>query len=82
MWDGTMTGNERLQYASMRYGDQLFADGDYCAAYDLYEIAAGLGNLDGAAANGSRDSFQKCYPPTEVPPTDTPATEEVPTAAP
>src|SRR6266545_3716085 len=28
LWDGTMTVSERIQIASMRYGDQLFAGGD------------------------------------------------------
>ncbi len=84
MWDGTMTGSQRLQYASMRYGDDLFAQEDYCAAYDLYQIAAGLGTLDNAAANGSNEAFRKCYPPTEVPPTsDVPAiVTDAPTEAP
>jgi tetratricopeptide (TPR) repeat protein len=69
MWDGTMTGSQRLQYAAMRYGDELFTQGDYCAAYELYQTAAGLGNLDKAATHGSSEAYQKCYPPTAVPPT-------------
>ena len=51
MWDGTMTGSQRLQYAAMRYGDDLFEQQEYCEAYEQYQIAAGLGNLDDAAAN-------------------------------
>jgi hypothetical protein len=84
MWDGTMTGTQRLHYAAMRYGDDLFTQEDYCAAYDLYEIAAGLGNLDNTAATHSNKAYQTCYPPTEVPPTSEIPVEvptEVPTAA-
>jgi hypothetical protein len=44
MWDGTMTGLQRLQYSAMRYGDDLFVQEDYCAAYEQYQIAAGIGN--------------------------------------
>jgi tetratricopeptide (TPR) repeat protein len=76
MWDGTMTGSQRLQYAAMRYGDDLVGRQEYCGAYELYQVAAGLGNLDNAAANGSSESFRQCYPPTAVVPT----AESVPVA--
>jgi tetratricopeptide (TPR) repeat protein len=69
MWDGTMTAAKRLQYASMRYGDDLFEQQAYCQAYDQYLIAAGIGNLDNVATNHSNQSFQQCYPATSVPPT-------------
>jgi tetratricopeptide (TPR) repeat protein len=87
MWDGSMTGAERLQYSAMRYGDDLFGLEDYCAAYDLYQIAAGLGTLDEAAANGSQEAFRICYPPTAIPPTvaapaATTAVEPIATTAP
>jgi tetratricopeptide (TPR) repeat protein len=89
MWDGTMTGSERLQYAAMRYGDDRFADEDYCEAYELYQVAAGLGNLDKTASDHSNEAYPACYPPTEVPPTSEIPVEatteaaptEVPTAA-
>ncbi len=80
MWDGSMTASDRLQYTAMRYGDNLFADEDYCAAYDLYQIAAGLGNLDKTASSHSNQSYQACYPPTAVPLIETPI--EVPTDVP
>jgi len=76
MWDGTMTASQRQQYSAMRYGDILFELQDYCAAYDLYQLAAGFGNLDTAATNGSSEAYQICYPPTAIPAT------EAPTAAP
>ncbi len=89
LWDGTLTASQRLQYAAMRYGDDLFERQDFCGAYDLYQIAAGLGNLDKAAASGSSESFRQCYPPTAIPPTaesipvatTEAAPTEVPTAA-
>jgi len=90
MWDGTMTASQRLQYSAMRYGDDLLALPDYCGAYEVYQVAAGIGNLDKAAANGSSEAFQQCYPPTAVPPTSEipveiptePAPTDAPTEAP
>jgi hypothetical protein len=84
MWDGTMTGSQRLQYAAMRYGDTLFEQKSYCQAYDQYQIASGLGSLDDAATKNANQAFQQCYPPTEIPPTaEIPtATSEVPTEVP
>jgi tetratricopeptide (TPR) repeat protein len=82
MWDGTMTAGQRLQYSAMRFGDELFAQEDFCSAYDQYQVASGLGNLDETATANSNKAHQKCYPPTEVPPTETIPTEEVPTETP
>jgi tetratricopeptide (TPR) repeat protein len=87
MWDGTMTASQRLQYATMRYGDDLFEQQDFCGAYDLYQTAAGLGNLDKAASGNSAEAFKICYPPTEVPPPiatepQAPVATEAPTEAP
>src|SRR5512139_1433671 len=39
LWDGTMTVSERIYNASMRYGDQLFSEGQYCDAVTQYENA-------------------------------------------
>ena len=84
MWDGTMTGTQRLQISAMRYGDELFEQQDYCAAYDQFQVAAGLGNLDETASKHSNQAFQQCYPPTEIPPTleSTPIPIETPTVTP
>ena len=94
LWDGTMTANERYHFAAMRYGDQLYEDEMYCAAYEQYEAAARIGPLDEVAARNQNQAYQQCYPATEIyiPPTtavatgETPATppptEETPTAAP
>ncbi len=81
MWDGSMTGTQRLQFSAMRYGDELFEQQSYCAAYDQYQTAAAIGNLDDQAIRNSNQAFQLCYPPTEIPPTfeSTPIPTETPT---
>ncbi len=86
LWDGTMTASQRLQFAAMRYGDDLFTQQAYCQAYEQYEIASGIGNLDETASGHSSHAYQQCYPATAIPPTAAatsivPATE-VPTEAP
>jgi hypothetical protein len=75
MWDGTMTGAQRYHIALMRYGDELFTQERYCEAYDTLAAAAAMGELDGPAASHYNDSYQLCYPPTEVIPTATTAIE-------
>jgi len=64
MWDGTMTGSQRYQYAAMRYGDDLFEQEQYCEAYEQYQAAATIGNLDETAARNANQAYQICYPPT------------------
>jgi tetratricopeptide (TPR) repeat protein len=78
MWDGTMTATQRLQYAAMRYGDDLYDQQTYCQADEQYQIAAGIGTLDATSAGHANQAHQQCYPPTEIPPT----AEVVPTVAP
>src|SRR5215208_2590991 len=93
LWDGTMTVAERIQIASMRYGDQLLAAGDPCGAVDQYTNAQRIAALDKQAQEGYDDAFGACYPATptidltvsavpaattEVPPA---VTNEVPTVA-
>ena len=80
LWDGTMTSNQRYFESLMRYGDQLWAGKDACAAYEQYQKAQGFGNLDQTAAKNAHQAFQVCYPATETP-TLAPATE-APTGAP
>lgn len=78
LWDGTMTASKRYQIASMRYGDQLLAQRQYCEAVQQYQNASAIGSLDETANKGYNQAYQACYPPTEVPtipavvPTDTP----------
>jgi tetratricopeptide (TPR) repeat protein len=88
MWDGTMTGSQRLQISAMRYGDDLFEQQAFCQAYEQYQIAAGIGSLDDAATKNSNQAYQQCYPATAIPPTAEAitavpvATTETPTGVP
>lgn len=81
MWDGTMTGSQRLFISAMRYGDDLFDQQAFCAAYEQYQIASGLGTLDNRSQNHFAEAGTQCYPPTEIPPTleSTPVTDITPT---
>ena len=86
LWDGTMTASQRYYYASMRYGDELFGLEQYCAAYEQYQIAAGISPLDSTAASNANKASTICFPPTEaatLPPVATtePAATEAPTEA-
>lgn len=81
IWDGTMTATQRYYYAAMRYGDELLAQGAYCQAYEQYQAARAIGELDAQAAKGANQAYQECYPPTEIPPTVEQPTE-APTEAP
>jgi len=86
LWDGTMTATERYRIASMRYGDELYMDEQYCAAYQQYQNSAALGQLDQDSAKHANQSYQACYPPTPtatVPVSTEPSpTEPPPTEAP
>jgi tetratricopeptide (TPR) repeat protein len=81
LWDGTMTAAQRYQISLMRYGDDLVKQGQFCDAYQQYQTAQSIGNLDEAAAKGANQAFQQCYPATEVP-TETPTGVAVPTDTP
>jgi tetratricopeptide (TPR) repeat protein len=89
IWDGTMTANERYRIAAMSYADQLFAEENFCEAYEQYQAAQGAGQLDADVAGRANQAYLGCYPPTEVIPVattpvvtaETPvATTEVPIA--
>ncbi len=97
MTDGTMNAAQRYFVALERYGDQLFQQQQYCAAYEQYTVASGMGELDDKAEHNARDAQLACYPPTETatvpvpiatteaaPPTEPPTAPptEPPTAAP
>ena len=64
LWDGTMTASQRLYFAYMRYGDELFAKKDYCAAYEQYTKAMAMGNLDQISDGNAEDALAECYPAT------------------
>jgi tetratricopeptide (TPR) repeat protein len=69
LWDGTMTVAERIHIASMRYGDQLVEQGQYCDAVGHYETAQTTGGLDAQAQEGYERAILECFPAT---PTITP----------
>lgn len=64
LWDGTFTVSQRIHYATMRYADQLVAQGLFCDAVGQYEQAQALGGLDAEAQEGYERAFLECYPPT------------------
>lgn len=89
IWDGTMTATERYRIAAMRYGDQLYAEENFCAAYDQYQAAQTAGQLDAEAAGRANQAYLACYPPTGtaaptviVTETTPPPTEETPATEP
>ncbi len=64
LWDGTMTVSQRIHIASMRYGDQLVEQGQYCDAVSYYDNAQAIAALDAQAQEGYERAFRECYPPT------------------
>jgi len=84
LWDGTRTAGQRYYYALMRFGDELFALQDYCAAYDQYQLASGISPLDGTASSNFNQATANCFPATEAPVVEQPpaaTTEPVATEA-
>ena len=67
IWDGTMTATERYRIAAMRYGDQLYADGQFCDANDQYQAAQSVGELDADVVGRAHQAYLACYPPTGTP---------------
>lgn len=78
MWDGTMTASERYRVASMRYGDELFGQEQWCAAYQQYQNAQTLGNLDEISARNAYQALIKCNPPAPIIPTEPPTESPTP----
>src|SRR5215211_2305301 len=64
LWDGTMTVSERIYFASMRYGDQLFGQGQYCDAVTQYQNAQTINTLDNVATENFDDAYGECFPAT------------------
>jgi hypothetical protein len=79
LWDGTMTASERYWYASMRYGDQLAEQHQYCEAVDQYTNAQSIAALDKAANDNFPHAYSECHPATA---TEAPVVTEVPTSYP
>lgn len=70
LWDGTMTAAQRYWFSLMRFGDQLYAQKSYCDAYQQYETALSIAQLDQDAAKNASRAYTECYPPTETPTPD------------
>jgi hypothetical protein len=64
LWDGTYTVSQRIQIASMRYGDQLVGESRWCDAVAQYDVAQGIAALDAAATEGYARAYRECYPAT------------------
>ena len=69
MWDGTMAASERYRIAAMRYGDELFAQQQYCEAAKQYQNSAALGALDVESAKRANQAYNQCFPPQLITPT-------------
>ncbi len=70
LWDGTSTANERYWYASMRYGDELFAKNQLCGGNDAlaqYGNAQKVAPLDKIAQENHDEALLICFPPTATP---------------
>jgi hypothetical protein len=72
LWDGTMTASERYYVASMRYGDELYGQDQWCPAFEQYQNASRVANLDATSAANAYRANMMCNPPAPViVPTDT-----------
>lgn len=89
IWDGTMTTAQRYWFASMRYGDELFAQNDFCGAVEQYQNAQTIAELDKTALDNWYHAYSECFPATPTidltltasaltPIATTPATSETP----
>ena len=56
------TATERFRIASVKYGDQLSAAGQYCEALQQYQNAQGIIN-DAAVEPTVTEVYKGCYPP-------------------
>ncbi len=61
-----MTAIERYRIAAKSYGDQLYAAGDACGAYDYYEKSLSAVN-DSTLAATATAVYLVCHPPTATP---------------
>jgi len=64
LWDGTMTASQRYWFASMRRGDDLFAQEQYCDALAYYQNAQSISALDQLAQNNYDEALLVCFPAT------------------
>jgi len=70
------TALERFRYASVKYGDQLLATGEYCQARDQYNTALSI-SVDDQLAPTATAVQLICQPPTVEAPTPTMTLETI-----
>jgi tetratricopeptide (TPR) repeat protein len=61
-----MTASERFRIASIKYGDELAAKGQYCDAQQQYDNAQSV-TSDQQAGPHMTEVYLKCHPPTHTP---------------
>ena len=64
LWDGTMFASERFRIASIRYGDELYAQEKWCPALEQYQNAQKVAALDADTEHTAYQAYNKCNPPT------------------
>ncbi len=64
LWDGTMTGAQRLYISAMRYGDELYKNNQFCEAYAQYQVAGSMGALEEPSASQAGKAQLQCFPST------------------
>ncbi len=57
------TAAQRLAYAAAKYGDIVYASGDYCSARDYYSQGIQAANISNMAATATKAAYD-CNPPT------------------
>jgi len=77
-----ITATHRWAQATIKYGDQLLAKGDFCGADAQYQAAAAVGGPENATAQPTAAfADRKCHPPVPTHPPVTP-TPTGPTSTP
>lgn len=75
------TATERYRGALIQYGDQLGQSGDWCGAWEQYQLAAAI-RADGDLTGRMENASSQCAPPTLTPtgiPSLTPTASQTPT---
>jgi hypothetical protein len=75
------TATERYRGALIQYGDQLGANGDWCSAWEQYQLAAAI-RVDVDLTSRMSNASTQCEPPTAIPtgiPSLTPTASLTPT---
>lgn len=71
-----ITASRRWAQATIKYGDQLLANGDFCGADAQYQAAAAVNSPENATAQPTAAyADRKCHPPAPPAPTGVPETQ-------